>query len=43
MKEAYDGKSGNDFVKLKFNSYTTSIMLAIYDFRMALFDHGYPE
>ena len=38
-----NGKSDEDFVKIKLCRDPTSIMLYLFEFRMSLFDHGKPE
>ena len=43
IKETCNGKSDEDFVKIKFCIGPTSSTSDIYEFKMSLFDHGNPE
>ena len=43
IKETYNGKSDEDFIKLKLCRYPTSSTSDLYEFNMSLFDHGVLE
>ena len=43
MKETYNGKSDEDFVKLKLIRDPTYSTSELYEFNMYFFDHGKPE
>ena len=43
VKETSTSKSEGYYVDLKLHRYPTSSTLALYDFRMYLFDHGKPK
>ena len=43
IKETFNRKSNEYFVKLKLHRDTTSSMQDLYEFNMSLFDHGKPE
>ena len=43
IKETCNGKSEEDFVKLKLRRYPTSSTSDLYAFKMSLLDHGEPE
>ena len=43
IKVIYDGKSENDFIKLKLHRYPTSSMSDLYAVRMSLFENSDPE
>ena len=43
IKEKHDGNSEKYFVKLKIRKDPTSPMSDLYEFKMSLFDNGYPE
>ena len=43
IKRIYDGKSEKYFAKIELRRYPTSSTLGLYEFRISLFDNGYPE
>ena len=43
IKETYNCKSDEDFVKIKLRRVPKSSTSKLYEFKMPLFDHGNPE